>query len=184
MARNRSPIITVVSPPSIRIVEFEPTLDLNQISRKLSEATQDYADLVIRPCADRSHARSPRGARNRNGRYLLGARRNGRASGASICAVAQAPRSRCDSFRVGRLDYSSVASPAGRTPAIFFAAHSRRVRGRPAIRGRSYTSYGRILFKASSITLFGRIHVDKQNSFISEKCDFAGLWELARASYR
>ena len=47
-------------------------------------------------------------------------------------------------------------------------------------RGRTYTSYGRILFKASSITLFGRIHVDKQNSFISEKCDFAGLWELAR----
>jgi len=47
-------------------------------------------------------------------------------------------------------------------------------------RGRSYTSYGRILFKASSITLFGRVHVDKQNSFISEKCDFTGLWELAR----
>src|SRR5208283_2647672 len=45
---------------------------------------------------------------------------------------------------------------------------------------RSYTSYGRILFKASATTLFGRIHVDKQNSFISEKCDFAGLWELAR----
>jgi len=49
-------------------------------------------------------------------------------------------------------------------------------------RGRSYTSYGRILFKASAITLFGRIHVDKQNSFISEKCDFAGLWELARVT--
>jgi DNA polymerase II len=48
--------------------------------------------------------------------------------------------------------------------------------------GRSYTSYGRILFKASAITLFGRIHVDKQNSFISEKCDFAGLWELARVT--
>jgi DNA polymerase-2 len=47
-------------------------------------------------------------------------------------------------------------------------------------KGRSYTSYGRILFKASATTLFGRIHVDKQNSFISEKCDFAGLWELAR----
>src|SRR5467141_2655129 len=47
-------------------------------------------------------------------------------------------------------------------------------------RGRSYTSYGSILFKSSSIPLFGRIHVDKQNSFISEKCDFAGLWELAR----
>ncbi len=47
-------------------------------------------------------------------------------------------------------------------------------------KGRSYTSYGRILFKASATTLFGRIHIDKQNSFISEKCDFAGLWELAR----
>jgi len=47
-------------------------------------------------------------------------------------------------------------------------------------KGRSYTSYGRILFKASATTLFGRIHVDKQNSFIAEKCDFAGLWELAR----
>jgi DNA polymerase II len=47
---------------------------------------------------------------------------------------------------------------------------------------RSYASYGRILFKASAITLSGRIHVDKQNSFISEKCDFAGLWELARVT--
>src|SRR5271156_4108984 len=47
---------------------------------------------------------------------------------------------------------------------------------------RSYTSYGRILFKASAITLFGRVHVDKQNSFISEKCDFAGFWELARVT--
>jgi DNA polymerase-2 len=47
---------------------------------------------------------------------------------------------------------------------------------------RSYTSYGRILLKASATTLFGRIHVDKQNSFISEKCDFAGLWELARVT--
>ncbi len=49
-------------------------------------------------------------------------------------------------------------------------------------RARSYMSYGRILFKASATTLFGRIHVDKQNSFISEKCDFAGLWELARVT--
>lgn len=44
----------------------------------------------------------------------------------------------------------------------------------------SFMSYGRILFKNSATTLFGRLHVDKQNSFISEKCDFAGLWELAR----
>lgn len=47
-------------------------------------------------------------------------------------------------------------------------------------RPRSYMSYGRILFKASATTLFGRVHVDKQNSFISDKCDCTGLWELAR----
>ena len=47
-------------------------------------------------------------------------------------------------------------------------------------RPRSYMSYGRILFKASATTLFGRVHIDKQNSFISEKCDCTGLWELAR----
>ena len=49
-------------------------------------------------------------------------------------------------------------------------------------KARSYTSYGRILFKASATSLFGRVHVDKQNSFISEKCDFAGLWELTRVT--
>jgi len=47
-------------------------------------------------------------------------------------------------------------------------------------RGRSYMSYGRILFKNSSTTLFGRLHVDTQNSFIADKCELDGLWELAR----
>jgi len=47
-------------------------------------------------------------------------------------------------------------------------------------RSRSFMSYGRILFKNSGTTLFGRLHVDRQNSFISDKCDFTGLWELAR----
>jgi DNA polymerase-2 len=41
-------------------------------------------------------------------------------------------------------------------------------------------SYGRILFKNSATTLFGRLHVDTQNSFIADKCDLSGLWELAR----
>ena len=47
-------------------------------------------------------------------------------------------------------------------------------------RGRSFMSYGRILFKNSATTLFGRLHVDTQNSFIADKCDLSGLWELAR----
>jgi len=49
-------------------------------------------------------------------------------------------------------------------------------------RARSYTSYGRILFKASATTLFGRLHVDTQNSFIAEQCDLDGLWELTRVT--
>jgi DNA polymerase elongation subunit (family B) len=47
-------------------------------------------------------------------------------------------------------------------------------------RARSYASYGRILFKDSATTLFGRLHVDTRNSFIADKCDLAGLWELVR----
>jgi DNA polymerase-2 len=49
-------------------------------------------------------------------------------------------------------------------------------------RPRSYMSYGRILFKSSTTTLFGRLHVDARNSFIADKCELAGLWELARIS--
>jgi DNA polymerase-2 len=49
-------------------------------------------------------------------------------------------------------------------------------------RGRSFMSYGRILFKNSAITLCGRLHVDTQNSFIADKCDLSGLWEFARVT--
>ncbi len=49
-------------------------------------------------------------------------------------------------------------------------------------RGRSYMSYGRILFKESATTLFGRLHVDSSNSFMASKCELAGLWEFARVT--
>jgi len=49
-------------------------------------------------------------------------------------------------------------------------------------RGRSYMSYGRVLFKESATTLFGRLHVDSSNSFMAEKCELAGLWEFARVT--
>jgi DNA polymerase elongation subunit (family B) len=49
-------------------------------------------------------------------------------------------------------------------------------------RARSFMSYGRILFKNTSTTLFGRLHVDTHNSFIANKCDLSGLWELARVT--
>ena len=47
-------------------------------------------------------------------------------------------------------------------------------------RARSFMSYGRILFKASATTLYGRLHVDVSNSFIADHCEQDGLWELAR----
>jgi len=47
-------------------------------------------------------------------------------------------------------------------------------------RSRSYISYGRILYKGSSTTLSGRLHVDLRNSFIAHQCELDGLWELAR----
>jgi DNA polymerase II len=49
-------------------------------------------------------------------------------------------------------------------------------------RARSYMSYGRILFKESATTLRGRLHVDTQNSFITDQCHLEGLWELARVT--
>ncbi len=49
-------------------------------------------------------------------------------------------------------------------------------------RARSYTSYGRVLFKQSATTLFGRLHVDTQNSFITDQSNLAGLWELVRVT--
>jgi DNA polymerase elongation subunit (family B) len=49
-------------------------------------------------------------------------------------------------------------------------------------RARSYMSYGRILFKESAATLFGRLHVDTQNSFIADHCELEGLWELVRVT--
>jgi DNA polymerase elongation subunit (family B) len=49
-------------------------------------------------------------------------------------------------------------------------------------RARSYMSYGRILFKGSTTTLLGRLHVDTQNSFVADQCDLEGLWELVRVT--
>ena len=47
-------------------------------------------------------------------------------------------------------------------------------------RARSFMSYGRVLFKDSATTFYGRLHVDLRNSFIADHCAQDGLWELAR----
>jgi len=51
----------------------------------------------------------------------------------------------------------------------------------PKIKGNSFVSYGRTYFKPSTIKLFGRIHIDKSNSFtIRTGSDLEGLFEISR----
>jgi DNA polymerase-2 len=46
--------------------------------------------------------------------------------------------------------------------------------------GRTYFSYGRIIYKGPSYPLFGRWHIDAKNSFIHRETGLQGLVELAR----
>jgi DNA polymerase I len=46
--------------------------------------------------------------------------------------------------------------------------------------GKTFFSYGRTFYRAATIRLFGRIHIDKHNTFILNEADFEGLIEVAR----
>jgi DNA polymerase I len=46
--------------------------------------------------------------------------------------------------------------------------------------GITYFSYGRVHYRASSVMLFGRIHVDTNNSLIHDPSALHGLYEIAR----
>ncbi len=46
--------------------------------------------------------------------------------------------------------------------------------------GVTYFSYGRTHYRPSSIQLFGRVHIDKHNSFILDEAGMEGLCEVAR----
>lgn len=51
----------------------------------------------------------------------------------------------------------------------------------PKRKGNTFFSYGRTYFKPSAIKLFGRIHIDKSNSFtIRTGSDLEGLFEISR----
>ena len=56
------------------------------------------------------------------------------------------------------------------------------VRRRIRSAGRSYFSYGRVLYQAPSYPFFGRWHLDSRNSFILKGTEVAGLLELSRLS--
>jgi DNA polymerase I len=46
--------------------------------------------------------------------------------------------------------------------------------------GRTFFSYGRTFYRAPTRRLFGRIHIDENNTFILSECGFEGLIEIAR----
>ena len=56
------------------------------------------------------------------------------------------------------------------------------IRRRPRTAGRSYFSYGRIVYQAPSYPFFGRWHLDSRNSFLLQETELAGLLELSRLS--
>ncbi len=47
-------------------------------------------------------------------------------------------------------------------------------------KGRTFFSYGRTFYKAPTIRLYGRVHVDAGNTFILNESSFQGLFEIAR----
>jgi len=56
------------------------------------------------------------------------------------------------------------------------------VRRRIRTAGRSYFSYGRVVYQAPSYPFFGRWHLDSRNSFVLKETEVAGLLELSRLS--
>jgi DNA polymerase-2 len=46
--------------------------------------------------------------------------------------------------------------------------------------GRTYTTYGNVIYKGPSYPLFGRWHIDRKNSFAYHETELEGLLELAR----
>ncbi len=57
-----------------------------------------------------------------------------------------------------------------------------RVPGPPRARreGQSWVSYGRIVYRSPEFPLYGRWHMDRENTFLLEESDLVGVLELAR----
>jgi DNA polymerase, archaea type len=49
-----------------------------------------------------------------------------------------------------------------------------------AVGGKTFFSYGRTFYRASTVRLFGRVHIDECNTFSLNECGFDGLFEIAR----
>ncbi len=49
-----------------------------------------------------------------------------------------------------------------------------------AAQGKTFFSYGRTFYRAATIRLYGRVHIDAGNTFILNEASFQGLYEIAR----
>ena len=47
-------------------------------------------------------------------------------------------------------------------------------------KGRTFISYGRTFYKAPTMRLYGRIHIDETNTFVMNESSFEGLFEITR----
>jgi DNA polymerase elongation subunit (family B) len=63
-----------------------------------------------------------------------------------------------------------------------FALGREPVGFRPARAARSFETYGRVLYRAATYPLSGRFHLDRENSFLFDDADLAGLVDAARLS--
>jgi DNA polymerase elongation subunit (family B) len=84
-----------------------------------------------------------------------------------------------DSFDLPRLYRRALA--CGLSPEEF-ALGRERVGFRPARPARSFESYGRVLHRSASFPLPGRFHIDRENSFLYDDAEIAGLVDAARLS--
>ncbi|HET7148508.1 MAG TPA: DNA polymerase domain-containing protein [Candidatus Nitrosopolaris sp.] len=75
-------------------------------------------------------------------------------------------------YLIHRAEQNGTALILGREPTISLKRHYKE--------GNSYSSYGKIYFKPTTVRLFGRIHFDTNNSFILNDSGLEGLYEIAR----
>jgi DNA polymerase-2 len=75
-------------------------------------------------------------------------------------------------YLIHRAEENDIDLILGREPGIPLK--------KPINQGISYFSYGRTYFKPTAINLRGRIHIDKDNSFICNDSGLQGLYEISR----
>jgi DNA polymerase, archaea type len=56
-------------------------------------------------------------------------------------------------------------------------SHYTQIKQQP---GKTYFSYGRIMYRPTTFRLFGRLHLDEGNTFVYDQCRLQGLFEVSR----